>query len=166
MSPSDGPVPGAPVTIPAGDYLWFVDLALTQMMAIVRQLGDQDANRRPGLAGANSAFAILTHCLGVVEFWGGFMVAGRTIARDREAEFEAQGAVEELAQRTEEAGRRLRVDIRGLDSLAAPPDVLGPEDAGVPYARSKGAVLLHIVEELFQHLGQMELTRDMLAAPG
>jgi hypothetical protein len=34
----------------------------------------------------------------------------------------------------------------------------------VPYARAKGAVLLHILEELFQHLGQMEITRDALMA--
>jgi hypothetical protein len=33
----------------------------------------------------------------------------------------------------------------------------------VPYARAKGSVLLHILEELFQHLGQMELSRDILA---
>jgi hypothetical protein len=34
----------------------------------------------------------------------------------------------------------------------------------VPYSETQGAVLLHVVEELFQHLGQMELTRDMLQA--
>ena len=166
MSSAGAPPRGTQVALPAGDYLWFVDLALTEMVGIVRQLGDAGANRRPVVEGANSPFAILTHCLGVMEFWGGFMVAGRTIQRDRDAEFEAEGRVEELAQRTEEARRRLREDIAGLEARAVPPDVLGAEDAGVPYARTKGAVLLHIVEELFQHLGQMELTRDMLAAPG
>ncbi len=38
-----------------------------------------------------------------------------------------------------------------------------PDDP-VPYTESKGAVLLHILEELFQHLGQMEITRDALLA--
>lgn len=33
-----------------------------------------------------------------------------------------------------------------------------------PYTQTKGAVLLHILEELFQHLGQMEVTRDALTA--
>ncbi len=37
-------------------------------------------------------------------------------------------------------------------------------DHPVPYAETKGAVLLHMLEELFQHLGQMEITRDMLQA--
>jgi hypothetical protein len=31
----------------------------------------------------------------------------------------------------------------------------------LPYA-TKGGVLVHILEELYQHLGQMELTRDVL----
>jgi uncharacterized damage-inducible protein DinB len=164
MNPHDPARRGTEVAISTSDYLWFVDLALTEMVGIVRQLGDAEANRRPAMAGANSPFAILTHCLGVMEFWGGFMVAGRAIERDREAEFEATGSVDELIQRAEDARRRLREDVVGLESLTAPPDVLGPEDAGVPYGRTKGAVLLHIVEELFQHLGQMELTRDMLGS--
>ncbi len=32
----------------------------------------------------------------------------------------------------------------------------------MPYAEAKGAVLLHVLEELFQHLGHMEITRDAL----
>jgi len=50
------------------DVLWYVDHSLDEMAAILRRLGDGLANRRPGLAGANSPFAIVTHCLGVMEF--------------------------------------------------------------------------------------------------
>jgi len=69
--------------ISADDFLWFVDEALNGMVAIVSELGDEGANRRPDLPGANSAYAILFHCLGVMEYWGGQVVAGRTIERDR-----------------------------------------------------------------------------------
>src|SRR3974390_2048205 len=95
------------VTIARADYLWFVDRALAEMTDILRALGDDLANRRPALDGANSAFVILTQCLGVMEYWGGRQVA---------------------------------------------------------HPETKGAVLLHILEELYQHLGQMELTRDVLRA--
>ena len=79
---------GAPwLAVSEDDYLWYVDLALDEMVAIVSALGDSTANRRPDLAGANSPYAILTHCLGVLEFWGGLMVAERAITRDREARF-------------------------------------------------------------------------------
>ena len=48
---------------------------------------------------------------------------------------------------------------------AAPPVNVRPDpDDPVPYTERKGAVLIHILEELFQHCGQMELTRDALVA--
>jgi hypothetical protein len=155
--------PGAAwLAVSEDDYLWFVDLALREMVAIVRFLGDDEANRRPDVAGANSPYAILTHCLGVMEFWGGSMVAERVISRDRQAEFEAVGTVDDLIERTATARRQFETDVSGFDSTAASPMILPPEDAETPYARTKGAVLLHVLEELLQHLGQMELSRDML----
>jgi hypothetical protein len=141
-----------------------VDEALNQMMAILRELGDERANGRPELSGANSPFAILAHCLGVMEYWGGHLVGGRVIERDRAAEFAAAGPVEDLVRRTETARRQLERDMSGLDSQAALPDVLSGKDAAAPYGRSKGAVLLHVLEELLQHVGQMEVTRDILLA--
>ena len=82
------------------------------------------------------------------------------------AEFESQGAVIDLAQRAATARRQLAADISGFDASAAPPQVLPPEDADLPYAKSKGGVLLHVLEELLQHLGQMELSRDVLLSEG
>jgi uncharacterized damage-inducible protein DinB len=144
------------------DFLWFVDRALDEMLAIVRQLGDDVANRRPDLEGANSPYAILTHCLGVMEYWGGYMVAGRPVQRDREAEFRAKGSVAELIHRTAEARHRLETDIASAEASAPPRNAPHPEDADLPLGKTQGAVLLHIFEELTQHLGQMELTRDIL----
>ena len=81
-------MPGSPtddegatlVVVPATDYLWFVDRALDEMCAIVEDLGDELVNRRPPFRDVNSAYVILTHCLGVMEYWGGATVAGRAIA--------------------------------------------------------------------------------------
>jgi uncharacterized damage-inducible protein DinB len=162
MSSAAAPPGAAWLAISEDEYLWFVDLALDGMVAIVRHLGDDRASRRPDLAGANSPYAILTHCLGVMEFWGGSMVAERAVTRDRAAEFSAEGPVDELIERTAAARVQLHADISGFDSWAAPPNVLPAEDADMPYAQTKGAVLLHVMEELLQHLGQMELTRDVL----
>jgi hypothetical protein len=146
------------------DVLWYADHSLDEMVAILRQLGDETANRRPRLPGANSPFAIVTHCLGVMEFWAGAMIADRPIVRDRDAEFSATGAVEELVTRTAAARRQLAVDLESLAPLA-PPRRPGPAgDAHLPFARTQGGVVLHILEELMQHLGQLELTRDLLDA--
>ena len=151
------------LVISTSDYLWFVDQALDGMVAIVRELGDDLASTRPELPDANAPYAILTHCLGVMEYWGGGTVADRAFERDRAAEFAASGDVATLVQRTEDARQRLHADLASFDPGAAPASVArGPDP--VPYTETKGAVLLHILEELYQHLGQMELTRDVLLA--
>jgi len=152
------------ITIPDSDFLWFVDQALDATVAIVRELGDERANARPALPGANSPYAILTHCLGVMDYWAGHAVAGRRIARDREAEFRATGRVDDLIERVAAARRQLEADVATVRSLDAPRGALLPDDAAIPIGRTQGGVLLHIYEELQQHLGQMELTRDMLVA--
>ena len=151
-----------PVAVAPADYLWFCDLALRGMARIVTDLGDELANSRPPFAGANSPYVILTHCLGVLEYWAGATVAGRSIERDRAAEFTAQGPVAPLLARTERARERLAADVAGLDAWDVPTSVHRDPDDPVPYSETKGAVLLHILEELFQHLGQMEITRDAL----
>jgi hypothetical protein len=146
------------------DYLWFADLALRDMARIVADLGDERANRRPPFPGANSPYVVLTHCLGVVEYWAGATIAGRSIERDRTAEFTASGPVAPLLERAEKARERLAEDVAGLGAWDVPQSVRRDPDDPVPYSETKGAVLLHILEELFQHLGQMEITRDVLMA--
>jgi hypothetical protein len=162
-SPTD-PAGVPPVDVSAEHYLWFVDLALSEMASIVEGLGDDMVNRRPPFRDANSPYAILTHCLGVMEYWGGATVAERAVQRDRAAEFTAQGDVAGLLRRIEQARRRLREDLVDLDPSARPANVRPDPAHPHAYSETKGAVLLHIIEELFQHLGQMEITRDALMA--
>ncbi|MGH3328778.1 MAG: DUF664 domain-containing protein [Streptomycetales bacterium] len=155
--------------ISTDDYLHLVDRALDGMVKIVTDLGDERANRRPPLPGANSPYAILTHCLGVMDYWAGQLVAGRPVERDRDAEFAAAGPVAGLSDRVTAARRRLRDDLRqgGPDALLcdepltdAPP----ARYAGTPISLRRGAALLHVFEELAQHHGQLEITRDLLLA--
>jgi len=51
-----------------------------------------------------------------------------------------------------------------LEVAAEPVNVWRDPADPVPYTETKGAALVHILEELFQHLGQMEITRDALVA--
>jgi hypothetical protein len=144
----------------------YVDRALGTMAAIVTSLGDKAANTRPALPGANSPYVILRHCLGVVEYWGGHMIAGRPVQRDRDAEFRSFGPVAALAAAVQETRRQFRTDIQAADP-AAPPrgthPTVSPSDLKVT---SQGHALLHIVEEMYQHLGHLEITRDILAHQG
>jgi Protein of unknown function (DUF664) len=150
--------------ISSDDYMSFVDEALDGMVEIVTDLGDDLANRRLDLPGANSAFALLTHCLGVMEYWAGALVAGRTIERDRDAEFRAEGSVAELVDRVRDARRRFADDVARLEPANPPRGIPEPEDRDLPLARTQGGALFHVYEELAQHRGQMEQARDVLRA--
>lgn len=151
------------VAVHNDDYLYFIGRAVDGMVAIVRELGDQRACARPDLPGANSPYGLLTHCLGVLEYWGGRLVGGRTVVRDRSTEFAATGSVNELALRAEAALRQLADDIataRPADPLRHEPDgwAQGPDRK-----LTQAAALLHVYEELAQHHGQMQILRDALA---
>ena len=151
--------------ISVADYLWFVDEALDGMVAIVTELGDDLANARLDIAGSNSPYAVLTHCLGVVEEWAGHLVAGRPLDRDRDAEFRAKGPVDDLVARTRQARQQLVLDLAAFDPRAPVRGTVDREDAVLPWGRTQGGALFHLYEELAQHRGQMETCRDVLLAP-
>ena len=144
------------------EYLYFVDRAFDGMAAILGELGDDLANVRPDLADANSPYAIVTHCLGVVEYWAGHLVAGRPVHRDRPAEFTACGPVDELVARVEAAKGQLREDL-AVAEPSAPLRHEPPQDYLVTTpGPTQGGALLHVYEELAQHHGQLEITRDLI----
>jgi hypothetical protein len=151
--------------ITVDDYLWYVDVALDGMIGIVTELGDELANRRPDIPDTNSPYVLLHHCLGVMEYWAGHVVAGRRIERDRAAEFRAAGPVDELVSRARRAREQLAADLVHLDATAPPRGATDPEDDALPMTRTQGGALVHLYEELAQHHGQMEGCRDVLLAP-
>ncbi|SFI90164.1 Protein of unknown function [Amycolatopsis sacchari] len=144
------------------EFLFFTDRALDGMIAVVTELGDDLVNRRPGPPETNSPYAIVTHCVGVIEFWVGRMVAGREVRRDREAEFRATGTVAGLVARVEKAKQQVRADLAAADPRAPLRQETPEKYRGTPIGRTQGAALLHVYEELAQHRGHLELTRDVL----
>jgi Protein of unknown function (DUF664) len=150
------------VGISVDTLISYTERAVDQMAGIVSDLGDDLANRRPLLPGANSPYAILRHCLGVMEFWGGHMVAGRVVHRDRDSEFRSSGPVATLLAATQQGKATFRADAATADPGAPPRGTHPDADARDLETLSQGSVLLHVLEEVTQHLGQMELTRDML----
>jgi len=150
------------------DFLYFINVALDGMVRIVEELGDERVNLRPDLPGANSPYAILYHCVGCTNFWIGGLIAGRQVTRDRSAEFQAQGTVADIRQAVVALKNQLQKDIANVqgDQLLAHPDALLPLQAGTTQQGVRnwrqGKALIHAYEELSQHHGQMEITRDIL----
>ena len=143
-------------------YLRFCDEALVAMRNIVVELGDDLANRRPDLPGANTPYAILTHCLGVSARWASTVNLGEVVPRDRDAEFTASGAVSDLADETDRTRISLQDWVSRADVMAPPLNPTGDREDW--YAATQGGVLMHVYEELAQHRGQLEVTRDLLQA--
>jgi hypothetical protein len=60
---------------------------------------------------SDSPYAILTHCVGVTNYWIGVLLAHRHIPRDRDAEFRAQGTVDAIRRVVHTLQQQLREDI-------------------------------------------------------
>ena len=150
-----------------------IGLALGQLVA--GPISDWTGRRRPLLTGLAlyAGSSLLCAWAGSIEalvglrFVPGFaaaiaIVLSRAIVRDRSAEFRATGSVAELAHRAERARRQLRADIAAIDPFGPPRGSPRAMDSTLPLARTQGGALLHIYEELPQHRGQLEITRDVL----
>lgn len=145
----------------------FIELAFDRMLAKARELGSLVA-RRPALDGANSVFVIVIHCVGVTEWWFDHGVLGRPSHRDRDAEFGASGTVEDLERIVGDLRVRLPTllaEVVATDSPASPELALLSRSERVwPWTTS--AMVLHVIEELFQHAGHVDLTADLLRSGG
>lgn len=132
---------------------------LDEIIEVVAALDDATANRVPDLPGANSAYQILTHCLGMARQWTREHILGEPTGRDRDAELEASGPVAELVARA----RREREDLRAaLARMERGMPVPGRADADTFWSGSAEGMLLHVLEELCQHLRHLEITRDLV----
>lgn len=145
--------------ITADEYLEYCDIAWDGYVAIVRELGDDLVTVRPaGLPGANTAYGLIAHVVGVAGRWARTVNRGIVVPRDRDAEFLATGTVAEALALVDLGRTILAEDVASTPDFAA-------VSANPPIDRSPhtcGAVLLHVYEELAQHLGQLEVIRDML----
>lgn len=156
---------GTSLVVDGDTFMYFATRALHGMRNVVVELGDPAACQRPSVPGANTAYGLLSHCLGVTAYWAGHVVAGREVVRDRQAEFAATGPVAELAARVDAAVEQLGRDVATVEPgrpVRNPPArwALGPDRL-----LDQSGALLHLYEELAQHHGQMEILRDAARSP-
>lgn len=135
--------------------------AFGQVLAVADRLGDERVNQRPLGPHTNAVAALVVHCCAVSEFWLGHVALGRPSDRRRRSEFSRQATVEELHRLVATTIERAVADLAELDAGGGRDDddlrqFLPGGDA------SDTSVVLHVIEELFQHLGHMELAADAL----
>lgn len=148
--------------ITVDSYLAFCDSSLDAYAGIIRELGDPHVNAVvPEVEGSNAAFATVAHVVGVMGRWARTVNRGVVVPRDRDAEFTATGTADEALALLARGRARLHEDVRAADPEAAPVNPPAGREDEYP---TQGDVLLHVYEELAQHLGQLEVTRDVLLA--
>ena len=149
--------------ISSEEFLQFCDKALDAYAGILRDLGDDLVCVRPDLPGANTAFGLTAHVVGVMGFWARTTNLGVVVPRDRTAEFLATGTVDQALALLAFGRSRLHEDVADAADFRARPTKPPPDRPDDEYA-TQGAVLLHVYEELAQHVGQLEIIRDALRA--
>jgi uncharacterized damage-inducible protein DinB len=139
--------------------------AFGQMLDVADRLGDERVNERPLGADTNAVAALTIHSRAVAEFWIGHVGLGRPTSRDRESEFSTTATVAELHALVDETLAQLSDDLAAIDAGKTQPDRTGRQflEGG---DESDGAIVLHVLRELYQHLGHMELAADALAVRG
>ncbi|GAA3352419.1 hypothetical protein GCM10017744_001320 [Streptomyces antimycoticus] len=144
------------------EYLYFLRRAFDGMIEALEHLGERRANTAPALPNANAPYAIAHHCVAVADYWIGHLVAGRKVARDRTSEFKATGNVQRLRQEVDALFVRLEADLSEALPSQRLRDTPPAEFQGPDRPLTVPGVLLHVLEELAQHHGQVQITRDLL----
>ncbi|MET7568954.1 DinB family protein [Streptomyces sp. NPDC005492] len=144
------------------EYLYFLRRAFDGMLDVLEDLGDELGNTRPPLTGANSVYAITYHCAAVADYWTGHIIAGREVDRDRASEFTATGQGRQLRRQVDALFVQLAADLDSVTPTAPPLNTPPPDFEGPDRELSVRGVQLHVLEELAQHHGQIQITRDLL----
>jgi hypothetical protein len=137
----------------------------TQMLEVADRLGDERVNQRPLGPQTNAVAALIVHCCGVTEFWLGHVGLGRASERQRESEFSATATVAELHVLVQATLAQSREDLARIIDGTAPDTNRAGRVFLLDGDESDSSLVLHVIEELFQHLGHAELAADALLGP-
>lgn len=144
-------------------FLQIAAETLDAIDAVLDDCDDRTVNAVPGAPGVNSVFALITHIGGALGYWGGSFLAGEAIPRERGAEFLATGTVgqarEIVAALRRDLPRWAPVATAGIRNR----DARGTTRTDTATATEE-FVLAHMLRELTQHTGHLQICRDVVTA--
>jgi hypothetical protein len=136
---------------------------LDRLLETIADLDEEAVNWKPPVPGTNSLLVLVTHALASAEEHVVGKAAGKTVVRNRDAEFASTGGSGHLAARATEIRRRIDDALTELDGRL-------DEEREPPFGRwpaSRGTVrdrLVHSISHTAEHVGHAQLTRDLLKA--
>lgn len=141
----------------------YIQFKFDAIVDLVSALDDDTANQTLNVSGSNSPIQILVHCCGMLRRWSSTVNLDQPIPRDRAREFEAHMPVHQALALARSVRKSFVLDAAATDLKAQPLAV--PEGRECFWTSTCEGVLLHVFEELCQHLGHLEITIDALRAP-
>ncbi len=139
----------------------YIASSLDRLVACLDGLDAEGLNWRPSASDANSLYALTTHTLGNAEENILEVLCGQTVGRDRAGEFAARATTSALVE-----AHWLDLRVRLEDGLTQ----LSPDGLDVTYTHPRRGTLtgreivIVVARHAAEHLGQAELTRDLLRA--
>ena len=145
-------------------YLAVAVEAFDGIEAVLALLDDDSVNRTPLPGTVNTVFALMTHVHGMACYWGGSLIAGERNPRDRASEFRSRGTVAEARDLLDDLRARLPGWVERRVHRGGPrPARRGHEPRDAADVTAEWA-LQHLLHEIAQHLGHMEICRDLVLA--
>lgn len=142
-------------------YLTEFNIIREDISKVIRGLNDEAANWQPLQAGTNSIYAILTHIIGVDNFWVRQIIGGQTVQRNREAEFRASGKIAELLTVWEESWIQIESLLGKLDHAQLLEVRSRPFSSEQQESITVQWIILHLITHYATHLGHIQLTRQL-----
>jgi hypothetical protein len=133
-----------------------------RLLETISDLDEEAVNWKPPSPGANSLLVLVTHAIASAEEHVVGIAAGKTVVRNRDAEFAAKGAAAHLASRAREVRGRIAEALSSLDGRL-------DEERDAPFRTwpaPHGTVrdrLVHSISHTAEHVGHAQLTRDLYA---
>ncbi len=147
--------------ITVDDFILFSERTIDGMRDSLRRLDDETVNVQPPLPAPNSPYQLVHHALSACDWWTSHIICGHPTDRDRDAEFESTGTVDDLLRQADELVARLH---ERRDELATTTELANVARTKIPLADdwTVGGAMIHAYEELAQHLGHLEVTVDLV----
>lgn len=138
----------------------YIASSLDRLVGVVQGLDADDLGWRPPAPETNSLATLAVHTLGNAEENLLGVLCGRPVRREREAEFAAAPTAAEIAARWADLRPRLRAALAALPAAELARGRDHPRRGTITGLE----VLLVVARHAAEHLGQAELTRDLLRA--
>ena len=141
-----------------------LETVLGEMRQAIDGLDADALNWRPAGDDTNSIAVLVTHALHSTRSWLSISVGAPLPERDRPAEFRAQASPEDLRAFFDDFGKQCQALVAGT---AVPIDWSAMRQthararSGAPEEQSAAWALVHALEHLREHSGQIGLTRQV-----